>query len=94
MAFISSGSRKVSLSTHTLNPSLGPSHTRVLPLPPLGGTFPEQGWSLVQNQKVLIRRHSAVSGISPTRVDEAAIEGQGRLSPQGMLVVNTWQVGG
>lgn len=95
MAFISSGSRKVSLSTHTLNPSLGPSHTRVLPLPPLGGgAFPEQGWSLVQNQKVLVRRHSAANGISPTRVDEAAIEEQGRLSPQGMVVVNTWQVGG
>lgn len=45
MAFISSGSRKVSLSTHTLNPSLGPSHTRVLPLPPLGagGDIPRAG---------------------------------------------------
>lgn len=31
MAFISSGSREtVALSTHTLDPSLGPNHTRVL----------------------------------------------------------------
>lgn len=43
MAFISSGSRKVSLSTHTLNPSLGPSHTRVLLLPPLGVDIPRAG---------------------------------------------------
>lgn len=41
MAFISSGSRKVSLSTHTLNPSLGPSHTRVPP--PLVGDIPRAG---------------------------------------------------
>lgn len=40
MPFISSGSRKVSLSTHTLDPSPGPSHTRVLPQPPLGGDIP------------------------------------------------------
>lgn len=36
VAFISSGSRKkVALSVHTLDPSLGPSDTRVLLLPPL-----------------------------------------------------------
>lgn len=36
VAFISPGSREtVALSTHTLDPSLGPNHTRVLWLPPL-----------------------------------------------------------
>lgn len=40
MAFISSGSREtVALSTHTLGPSLGPNHTRVLWPPPLGGAI-------------------------------------------------------
>lgn len=87
MAFISSGSREtVALSTHTLDPSLDPNHTRVLWLPPFGGAIARIRLKrLGQNQRYWAGDTCKVSSIFLTWTGEAVTEGQGRPSPQRMV---------
>lgn len=88
VAFISSGSREtVVLSTHTLDPSLGPNHTRVLWLPPLEEAIartrletepePEGAGQETLGKSVVSSQHG--------RARQPQKEGQGWPSPQGMI---------
>lgn len=86
VAFISSGSKEtVALSTHTLDPSLGPYHTRVMWLPPLGKVI---AWTRLETESESEPEGAKAgdtweaSSIFLTWMGAAATEGQGRPSPQ------------